>query len=73
MKQKEGFIHKEERIEIIEKLNKIPGVNKPHSQAGTYPTFSIKLLSHQKSFDLFLEYLNWFDDKIEEMLEDEND
>ena len=48
------------RLELLHRLNEIPGVKLPDDAIGRYPNISLKMLKDETALKIFLEVLDWF-------------
>ncbi|MCP4624898.1 MAG: hypothetical protein GY850_15440 [bacterium] len=58
------FKDQSRRIEMLEKLNSIPGVNIPSDGISRYPNFSIAVLKDGTALEEFFKIFDWFLDVI---------
>jgi hypothetical protein len=52
------------RIELLERLNAVPGVSIARDRITTYPSFLITALADQNSLNLFLSAFDWFIEQV---------
>jgi hypothetical protein len=53
------FDQDSKRLELLEMLNRIPGLNIPASGVSKYPNFNISILQPEGSLESFLGALDW--------------
>ena len=49
----------EKRIEILRRLNEIPGVNLPQDSIGRYPNIPVSTLANANALEQFLKAIAW--------------
>jgi hypothetical protein len=54
------FDNEERRLELLNRLNKVQGINLPLDSISRYPSFPLSILTEKDSYNTFLETLNWF-------------
>ena len=60
------FDQEELRLELLERLNKIPGVNLPKNSISRYPSILFSRLEDELSLDKLIEAMEWFIQKVKE-------
>ncbi|MDB5239768.1 MAG: hypothetical protein JWP57_393 [Spirosoma sp.] len=50
------------KLELLNRLNQIKGLNIPESAINRRPSFSLELLKEKYNYDIFVETFNWFDE-----------
>lgn len=60
MKNRPPFDTEQNRLELLERLNKIRGISIPKEKVNGRPSFSISVLKDKVEFDKFKEAFNWF-------------
>ncbi len=63
-KEKPPFDDIKKRLELLEKLNTIKGVNIPESKIDKRPSFPIQLLKEQEEFEKFINIYEWFLEEV---------
>ena len=56
----EPFSKESERLELLRRLNEIPGINLSVSRIKKRPSFPLSVLKDETALRQFLEVLNWF-------------
>lgn len=64
-KEKEPFNNVNKRKKLLEKINKIKGVNFPEYKIDKRPSIDIKLLKEPTEFDEFIKIYDWYFEEIE--------
>ena len=59
------FDKREKRLELLERLNKIPGLVLPEESIDKYPSFPMSLLVNKSGYMSFIESINWLVEEIE--------
>jgi hypothetical protein len=59
------FKAKEKRLELLQRLNEIPGVKMPESAADRSPSISLSLLSNEVAFTQFVRTFEWYLDQVQ--------
>ncbi len=62
-----GFADKETRLDMLEKINAIPGVNIDKSRINGRPSFDMNILSDKTAYNKFIEFLEWFVAKVKSL------
>jgi hypothetical protein len=65
-KNKPPFSDEHKRLELLEKLNQIKGVNIPKEKINVRPSFSIGLLADKEEYQKFIDTFKWFLHEIKE-------
>lgn len=66
LKDRKPFNNEELRLELLNKLNQIEGVNIPVNRLGGRPNFPLNALKDEESMDTFIRILEWVVNKIKE-------
>lgn len=64
LKQKPPFNNKDKRLDLLNKLNSIQGINLPSTKLEMRPSFDIRILFRKENVDEFLEILKWIISEI---------
>lgn len=63
-KRKPGFSTIEKRLELLSKLNQIPGITLDESKINSRPSIDLAILAEGDNLKSFLEIFNWFYDEV---------
>ena len=69
---KPPFDDEAKRLSLLEKLNKIEGVNIPKDAIAKRPPISLRILDNQEKINQFLDAFNWYLDVIKQSLTNGN-
>jgi len=61
----EPFNSECERLELLRRLNEVPGIDLPTSRINKRPSFLLSVLKDEAALRQFLEVLNWFVQEVE--------
>ncbi|MDI9365462.1 MAG: hypothetical protein QM541_10955 [Flavobacterium sp.] len=60
MKSRPPFDNEEKRLELLDRLNQIKGVNIPREKVNARPSFPISLLTDKTELQKFIDTFNWY-------------
>ena len=60
LRKRPPFDDDSKRLELLHRLNEIPGVKLPDDAIGRYPNISLSMLKDETALKIFLEVLDWF-------------
>lgn len=60
MRSNPAFQDELRRLELLEKLNQVPGMSLPANSLDKYPSFPLNILANEKSLATFLGIWDWF-------------
>jgi len=66
LKNRPVFSSENKRLELLRKLNSIPGVSIPENTLSKRPNFSLGLLQDEKSLELFFAAFDWLIQQIQD-------
>lgn len=61
----EPFNRESKRLELLRRLNEVPGIDLPTSRINKRPSFLLSMLKDEAALRQFLEVLNWFVQEVE--------
>ncbi len=61
---RKGFKSEKERLEMLEKINSIPGVQIDKNRIDGRPAIQMETLMNKNALKKFIEFLEWFKNKV---------
>jgi hypothetical protein len=65
MQLKPPFNDELKRLEVLRRLNEIPGITIPDKAIDKYPSVPLSVLNNEAALNQFLETLDWFVQEVE--------
>ena len=65
MKVRPVFDSREKRLDFLDRINQIDGVNLPHEKADRNPRIPLERLQKESEFNKLISILDWYLDQIQ--------